>query len=406
MKINWFSNAPWASTGYGNQTKLFVPRIAKLGHEMTITAFYGLQGGIVGSPYDGIKVYPNGRHPYGQDVIGAHAIDAKADVIISLFDIWAMQPENIPSSIKWFPWFPIDSEPMPPQVLQQAMKAEKSITMSKFGKSIAEQMGLDAYYVPHGVDTKLFRNVDQTQAREYLSFPKDKFIVGTVAANKGLPPRKSWYELIMAFAALKQQHKDVMFYIHTDDGARGGETVDIAKFCQVLGLKVGYIQQYNAEPYNDVDVLIVDQYINLLGAPDDYMVAVYNALDVMMLVSRGEGFGIPIVEAQACGCPVIVGDWTAMGELCFSGWKVHKDEAIPEWQTYQDAWMYQPKIEAIVDRLLQAYEMKGNQDYRQRAREGALYYDVDKVTEKYWKPVLADIEQRLNKTVKIEKVQL
>ena len=42
---------------------------------MTMTAFYGLNGGIVGSPFDGIKVYPNGRHPYGQDVIGAHAID-------------------------------------------------------------------------------------------------------------------------------------------------------------------------------------------------------------------------------------------------------------------------------------------------------------------------------------------
>ena len=99
-----------------------------------MTAFYGLNGGIVGSPFDGIKVYPNGRHPYGQDVIGAHAIDAKADAIISLFDIWPMQPENIPSSIKWFPWFPIDSEPMPPQVLQKAMIAEKPITMSKFGK--------------------------------------------------------------------------------------------------------------------------------------------------------------------------------------------------------------------------------------------------------------------------------
>ena len=44
---------------------------------------------------------------------------------------------------------------------------------------MAEQMGLDAYYVPHGIDTKLFRNIDQTLAREYLSFPKDKFIVGT-----------------------------------------------------------------------------------------------------------------------------------------------------------------------------------------------------------------------------------
>ena len=31
-----------------------------------------------------------------------------------------------------------------------------------------------------------------------------------------------------------------------------------------------------------------------------------------------------------------------------------------------------------------------------RARDGALAYDADKVTEKYWRPVLADIEAHLS----------
>lgn len=38
----------------------------------------------------------------------------------------------------------------------------------------------------------------------------------------------------------------------------------------------------------------------------------------------GEGFGIPIIEAQAAGCPVIVTDCTAMTELCLSGWLIEK----------------------------------------------------------------------------------
>ena len=66
MKINWFSNSPWASTGYGVQTRLFVPRIRKLGHQMSITAFYGLQGGKVN--FGNIPVYPVVKHPYGQDI--------------------------------------------------------------------------------------------------------------------------------------------------------------------------------------------------------------------------------------------------------------------------------------------------------------------------------------------------
>ena len=43
----------------------------------------------------------------------------------------------------------------------------------------------------------------------------------------------------------------------------------------------------------------------------------------------------------------------------------------------------------------QAYKMRGNKDYRKRARKSVLAYDVDKIVEKYWKPVLAEIEEKL-----------
>jgi glycosyltransferase involved in cell wall biosynthesis len=113
-----------------------------------------------------------------------------------------------------------------------------------------------------------------------------------------------------------------------------------------------------------------------------------------MSVSMGEGFGIPIVEAQSSGCPVIVGGWTSMSELCFSGWKVREREADPYW-TPLASYQYTPRIDAIKDRLEQAYQMRGNMDYRSRARDGALAYDADKITEKYWKPVLETIEGNL-----------
>ena len=39
--------------------------------------------------------------------------------------------------------------------------------------------------------------------------------------------------------------------------------------------------------------------------------------------------------------------------------------------------------------------MRGNDDYRKRARKGAMKYDADKVAERYWKPTLEDIEAHL-----------
>ena len=377
MRINWFSNSPAATTGYGCQTKIFTPRLAKLLDKgLSITAFYGVQSGVLN--INGIKVYPSFKHPYGQDVIGAHAVWDQADAVISLLDIWVVQPENI--GMPWFPWFPIDHEPIPANVLAKARQATKGIVMSKFGKRMAEQAGLDVWYVPHAVDANIFKPLDRIETREHLKWPQDKFVVGMVAANKGNPSRKAFYEQIAAFAALHANHPDTMLYLHTDDGTHGGEVVDLAKFINRMGLKIGE------------DVVFADPYMYGLGYPDSYMVDAYNAMDVLTNVSLGEGFGIPILEAQACGTPVIVGDWTSMSELCFAGWKIDKAEATPVYHDYFDAFQWQATTGAIYDRMEQAYAAKGDYELRNQARRGALPYDADSVTRRYWKPILKEME--------------
>lgn len=380
MRINWFSNAPWVSTGYGNQTKLFVPRLQAAGHQMSITAFFGLQGGRAN--LGEIPIYPTFRHPYGQDVMQAHAAQERADVVLSLLDIWVVGAQL---STPWYPWFPIDHEPMPANVLASLRRATKGITMSKFGQRMAEQVGVETYYVPHGVDTGKFQpvGVSREVLRKRLGLPVDAFVVGMVAANKGNPPRKAFFEQIAAFAALKQQHGDAVLYLHTDDGSHGGEVVNLLGYLARMGLRPG------------VDVFFVDQYMYGLGLPDEYMVDMYCALDVLSMVSMGEGFGIPLIEAQACGCPVITGEWTSMGELCFGGWKLSKSEAAPTYHDYFDAFQWTPSVGAIAERMLAAYEVRGNQEYRARARAGAARYDAERVTEKYWLPTLRDIESHL-----------
>ena len=114
------------------------------------------------------------------------------------------------------------------------------------------------------------------------------------------------------------------------------------------------------------------------------------AADVLLNPSYGEGFGLPIAEAQACGTPVIVGDNSAQAELRGAGWTA---ECQPYWSPEDMAWWHAPRIKSVTAALEKAYQHRGDVKLRARAREFALRYDADLVAATYWKPALEMLEQ-------------
>ena len=48
---------------------------------------------------------------------------------------------------------------------------------------------------------------------------------------------------------------------------------------------------------------------------DATLVKYYNASDIFLFPSIAEGFGLPVLEAMACGLPVITSKTTALGEI-------------------------------------------------------------------------------------------
>ena len=63
----------------------------------------------------------------------------------------------------------------------------------------------------------------------------------------------------------------------------------------------------------------------------------------------GKVSGCPLIEAQACGIPVITTDASAMSELCGAGWLV---SGTPFWTDGHQAWWVRPDVSDIE----QAYE--------------------------------------------------
>lgn len=389
MRILWVSNSVFASTGYGVQSKHFIPRIRDLGHDVSMLAFYGLEGGTL--DWDGIRLYPRAVHPYGQDAVRGTAEFVGADIVLSLMDAWVCEPQRYADQ-RHVVWFPVDMEPLPEPVKHVAERAFTRIVMSRFGERMVTDAGLDCIYIPHGVETDVYRPMDKQAARKKIDPTgqlEGRFIVGMVAANKGnAPSRKAWPQQIKAFAEFARAHSDALLYCHTTAGAQFGG-VNLYEYAVHCGLEIGQ------------DIVFCDQFHNHLGFPDEYMVDTYNAMDVLLSVSMGEGFGVPILEAQACGVPVIVGDWTAMSELCFSGWKVPKSDAmeypIPMMGHTSVQWL--PDVQGIRRQLQTAWErlqQGGVEGIRQRARDGALAYDADHIIETYWKPALEQIAKQVD----------
>lgn len=380
MRILWLGNAPWAGSGYGEQTAMFLPRLQALGHDVACVANYGLQAGV--TEWNGIPVYP-GDGNWCNRTIGTFAEHFQADLVLTLHDAWVMTPDKWPDDLRMAIWAPIDHYPIPPAVLA-TLKHDKvtPIAMSRFGEEWMQRFKLDPLYVPHGVDTSLFRpqpDIKQAVRRE-LGIPEDSFLVGMVAANKGSPqfPRKGFPQAFEAFERFSRTHDDAFLYVHTEATPNGGgvnlETLILA--LDALAPKRGRLKDRVRFP---------SEKVFHLGFPREQMANLYCAFDVLMNPAMGEGFGIPVLEAQSCGVPVIASNHSAMIELTQAGWLVEGD---PWWDALQESFAFVPAIGSIEAALGAAYEARGSDELASAARSFAELYDADLVTVKYWEPVL------------------
>jgi glycosyltransferase involved in cell wall biosynthesis len=381
MKILWSSNAPWTTSGYGNQTAMVAPRIKNLGHEITLNCFFGLEGGTL--EWNGITCLPTDVTRFGNLLLGDYAErlgngDRSDVLVMTLMDVWVMnQGLSNMKGLRFACWTPVDHDPVPPGVVQFLQGAQaRVIAMSQFGKSRLEDKGFEAMYVPHAVDTKVFYP-DRDNIKNYragLKIPEDAFVVGMVACNQGLPSRKAFPQVFQAFSEFHKRHSDALLYVHGDVFGRnqGVNLLELAKACDVPASALATSDQLSLH----------------LGIPQELVAGVFNSFDVLAMPSFGEGFGIPLIEAQACGVPVITTDWTAMTELVGPGWLVQGDKWF---DALQGSWFKTPYVGDILEAMEDAYQHADQK--RDAAREFALEYDVDNVFDTMWKPVLAELER-------------
>jgi glycosyltransferase involved in cell wall biosynthesis len=120
------------------------------------------------------------------------------------------------------------------------------------------------------------------------------------------------------------------------------------------------------------------------GYSDEEMAALYTGMDILLHASYGEGFGVPAIEAQACGTKVIASNWAASQDLVAEdGWLV---EGQPFWDEAQLSFFQIPSVPSIVSALNSAYD--SSREKSKTAIEFAKQFDVERVWKWYWMPFL------------------
>lgn len=163
-------------------------------------------------------------------------------------------------------------------VIDALEKASKSIFVSNNLLQQAKKLGYsekNAVVIPNGVDTNVFKPMNKVKIRKELGIYRENYkYIGFVG---NLIPIKGVDKLPEIFRKIRRSYPNVFFIIVGD----------------------GYLRKKIEEKTKDLDVLFT-------GRVKPEKVPYYmNAMDVLIIPSKNEGWSCVALEAQACGVPVV-----------------------------------------------------------------------------------------------------
>jgi glycosyltransferase involved in cell wall biosynthesis len=165
--------------------------------------------------------------------------------------------------------------------------------------------------LPHGIDTSVFYPRPRQEARlafrDRLIGPElasryplnvgNKLCIGIVATNQS---RKDFGLGIEAVAKIART-KDIVLWIHTDIPERQWSIP-------------GLLQDFG---------LTRDAFLTVGHRTDEELAQSYSACDVTLGIGLSEGWGFPLAESLACGCPVVHGSVGGGAEVVPEAFQVH-----------------------------------------------------------------------------------
>jgi D-inositol-3-phosphate glycosyltransferase len=317
VKVLWVGDSPTVSSGFARCTRAVCDDLHATGHDVHVLGIneWGDTNTFPYNIYTCRNPFDNGYDAFGVTRLPSLVSRLTPDVIVLLNDPW-----NIPG---YFEYLDKLSSPLPPvigwlavdgrnQRASDLARLDHVVVWTEFARDEFHAAGYEGSIsiVPLGVDTTVFRPKSRTEslARIGATSLHDNFIVGVVGRNQ---PRKRLDLTLRYFADWVERYSrhDARLFLHVAPTGDYG--------CDLRSLISFY--KLNRK------VVLSEPHIGH-GVDTSELPYLYSAFDVYFTTTQGEGFGLPALEALACGVPIITPDWSALGSR---GWCAGVSRLVP-----------------------------------------------------------------------------
>ena len=346
-RVLFISEAAYLNTGYAKYSKEIISRIFKTNkYEIAEFSIYGSADDPRRSsiPWKNYCNLPSNDDPQANaynsnpaNQFGAWrfervCLDFEPDIVLTIRDFWMdsfiyHSPYRRIFSWAWMPT--VDASPQNQEWIDMFADSDYVLTYSDWAKSILENQGgsrINTWGVSSPSASPAFMPLDRKQVRREFGLRDDINIIGTVMRNQR---RKLFPALIEAFSAYIKANdlNNTYLYLHTSFPDAGWNLAELfheneisskvimtyvcenckhvePSFFRDIKKVCGACRQYSSTPANVGN-----------GVSDEVLAKIYNVFDLYVQCANSEGFGLPQVEAAACGTPIACTNYSAMEDV-------------------------------------------------------------------------------------------
>jgi glycosyltransferase involved in cell wall biosynthesis len=349
-----------ARTGYGTVTKNIVREIRKaygdnLKIEIIAINYFGESFYEDKNTYVNAIITDDKNDEHGRYLVLKKLKENNFDGLFILNDLGIVTPvlevidyinkEKKEHNLKQFKtiyYFPVDCE-MIPELCKNLEVCNLIVTYNEYGRKIVEkhrpELKGKIKVVPHGNNSKEFYPLLEEEVKkfreEYFGENADKFIITNVNRNQ---PRKDIPNTIFGFIEAKEiwkknneKNKEPFLYLHCHPQDPMGWNIRLL------------LKQTELEEDKDYKLLPRELENNL--ADIEMLNKIYNASDVFLTTTLGEGWGLSFSEAASCRIPIVAPYSTSFIEMSNYGknawmlnclYKFTNMDNFIRWQTDQN----------------------------------------------------------------------